>query len=110
MIVAVKIYNPDKEEFMCKGGGWNKKGKSWSSLKDAKLAICPNYGYSYTEVNSEFWLFSDDGKLEKIPVYHYFIDYFERQIKESRYDSYKEKNTKRLKELTDYLKVKGKVI
>ena len=79
MIVAVKIYNPESCDFMCAGKGWNKKGKSWSSLRDAKLAVCPNYGFSYKEAKSEFWLFYDDGKLEKIPVYDYFIEYFERK-------------------------------
>lgn len=85
MVLAVKIYNPETKDFMKKGKAWSEKGKSWSSLRNAKLAICPNYGYSYKELVSEFWLFSDDGTVEKIPVSNYFIDYFKRESKKKYY-------------------------
>ena len=106
MIVAVKIYCPLTEEFMGKGGYWNKKGKSWSCLKDAKLAICPNYGFNEKETCSEFWLFSDDGTLQKQPVSDYFIDYFERQIKEAIFEESRYKYRNALNLIQQYIKLK----
>lgn len=106
MIVAVKIYCPLTEEFMKKGGGWNKKGKSWSYLKDAKLAICPNYGFDEKEACSEFWLFSDDGTLQKQPVSDYFIDYFENRLKKTTNSYYRDKYSNALYLIQQYIKLK----
>lgn len=85
MVVAVKIKNRETNEYMKKGGGWNKKGKSWSCLKDAKLAICPNYGYSEKELDSDFITFDENGTVEVIPVAVYFLDYFTREARDSFY-------------------------
>lgn len=86
MILGVKIQNKETKEFYCKGGGWNKVGKVWSRLRDAKLAICPHYygwnnGIDKKELNSEFLIINDDGTQEKIPVALYFLDYFKRELK-----------------------------
>lgn len=106
MIVAVKIYCPLTEEFMTKGGGWNKKGKSWSCLKDAKLAICPNYGFSEEETCSEFWLFSDEGTLKKEPVSDYFIEFFENRLKKTTHLYYRDKYSNALNLIQQYIKLK----
>lgn len=106
MIVAVKIYCPLTEEFMTKGGGWNKKGKSWSSLKDAKLAICPNYGFNEKETCSEFWLFSDEGTLKKEPVSDYFIEFFTKRLRETESDYYRNKCCQSLNLIKQFLQLK----
>lgn len=84
MILGVKIQNRETKEFMRKGCGWSKIGKVWSTLRDAKLAICPHYyagGISEKELNSDFLIINDDGTIEKTPVAVYFMDYFKRKLK-----------------------------
>ena len=104
MIVAVNIYCPLTEEFMTKGGGWNKKGKSWSCLKDAKLAICPKYGFNEKKTCSVFWLFSDEGTLKKEPVSDYFTDFFTKKLKETKSDYNINKYCQSLKLIEQYIK------
>ena len=45
MVIGVKIKDRKTSDYMTKGKGWNKKGKTWSCLRDAKLAVCPSYMY-----------------------------------------------------------------
>ena len=86
MILAVKIQNRETGEFYCKGGGFGKKGKAWSTLGYAKLAICPSTycyanGVDIKELNSDFIIINDDGTINKEPVAVYFLDYFQRNKK-----------------------------
>ncbi len=86
MVLAVKIQNRETGEYYCKGGGFGKKGKAWSTLGYAKLAICPSsYSFArninYKELNSDFIIINDDGTIEKKPVALYFLDYLTRELK-----------------------------
>lgn len=105
MVLAVKIQNKETGEFYCKGGGFGKKGKAWTTLGYAKLAICPKYyryGIDNKELNSDFIIINDDGTIEKMPVALYFLDYFTRELKHS-YD--KEGIQNIIKQITEYCKL-----
>ena len=68
MILAVKIQNRETGEYYYKGGEFGKKGKVWSTLGYAKLAICPSSfarNINYKELNSDFIIINDDGTIEK---------------------------------------------
>lgn len=71
-------------------------GKTWATLRHAKLAICPHYlsdfndiQYYERELNSDFIIITDNG-TKKIPVATYFIDYLTRNNKKYIVDEIKE--------------------
>lgn len=71
-------------------------GKTWATLRHAKLAICPHYlsdfndiQYYEKELNSDFIIITDNG-IKKIPVATYFIDYLTRNNKKYIVDKIKE--------------------
>ena len=105
MVLAVKIQNRETGEFYCKGGGFGKKGKAWTALGYAKLAICPHSyywcGINSKDLNSDFIIMNDNGIIEKMPVALYFMDYFTRELKHS-YDKKKIKNI--IEQIKEYCK------
>lgn len=108
MILGVKIQNRITKEYMTKGGGWNKIGKVWSRLSDAKKAICP-FDYRYWEntillkgLSSDFIIINEEGIIEKMPVAIYFIEYFQRELKRT---NRKELVQQYLNQIKQYCKV-----
>lgn len=113
MVIAVKIKNRETEEFRRAGWycSWGKVGKSWVRLRDAKLAVCPDYWHCnqygdfikayQKELESDFIIFHDDGKTEEIPVATYFIEKLTRETDEG-YGS--ERAERALKEVKQYCK------
>lgn len=88
-ILAVKIQNRKTKEFYCKGGGFGKKGKAWTTLGYAKTAVYPKcYWLDHQkksfierykeELNSDFLVITDKGTYT-IPVASYFVDYLTRE-------------------------------
>ena len=116
MVIGVKIRNRKTGEFRPKGfcTVWNKKGKTWASLRDAKLSVCPSYwGYEEygdfvkcykKELDSDFIIFNDDGTSEKIPVLEYYIERIQKKI-DKHYIGY-ELLEQILKEIKEYCKIK----
>ena len=112
MVIGVKIKNRKTGKFRTAGsyGGWNKIGKTWSNLKNAKLAVCPNY-WDYTqnfieaykrEIDSDFLIFNDDGTSKIMPVAQYFIEKLTEEYKEGGYGA--ERAEIALKEVKQYCK------
>ena len=84
MVIGVKIKDRKTSDYMTKGKGWNKKGKTWSCLRDAKLAVCPSCMYvNGKELTADFLIFEDNGSMKIIPVATYIIDYLIREAEHS---------------------------
>lgn len=112
MVIGVKIKNRKTGKFRTAGsyGGWTKIGKTWSNLKNAKLAVCPSY-WDYThnffkayqnEMDSDFLIFNDDGTSRIMPVAQYFIEGLTKEVSRQGYGY--EKAEKALKEVKKYCK------
>ena len=112
MVIGVKIKNRKTGKFRTAGycGGWNKIGKTWSNLKNAKLAVCPNY-WDYTqnfieayqrEIDSDFLIFNDDETSKIMPVAQYFIESLIKEVNRQGYGYEKAENA--LKEVKKYCK------
>ncbi len=113
MVIAVKIRNRITGEFKRAGSyrSWNKTGKSWVRLRDAKLAVCPDHWYcnnkgDFTsryrlELDSDFLVFNDDGTSKVIPVAQYFVERLTREC-DGGYGS--DRAERALKEVLEYCK------
>lgn len=113
MVIAVKIKNRKTGEYRTKGWYccWNKLGKSWIRLRDAKLAVCPDHWYCnqygdfikayQKELESDFIVFNDDGTSKIIPVAQYFIERLTRET-DGGYGS--DRAERALKEVKQYCK------
>ncbi len=116
MVIAVKIKNRVTGEFRPKGfcSFWNKTGKSWTSLRNAKLAVCPDFWNCdkcgdfikkyQKELESDFWIFHDNGVKEIIPVARYFIEKLTKEV-EGSYGS--ERAKRALEDVKQYCKDKN---
>lgn len=84
-MLGVKIQNRTTGKYARKGiAGWSEKGKVWSDLRDAKLAICPTWWHHKEQImedrlNADFVIIDDDGKVTKQPCAIYILDYLKRQ-------------------------------
>lgn len=112
MVIGVKIKNRKTGEFRPAGYcvRWNKIGKTWSNLRNAKLSICPSY-WNYkqygdfiksyqNELDSDFLVFKDDGTSETIPVAKYYIERLTKEV--NRHGYCYEKVEKVLNEVKEY--------
>ena len=91
MILGVKILNRKTGKYRRAGWycSWNKVGKTWSRLRDAKLSVCPDTWYcnqkgdfirAYEkELNSDFIIINDDGTTETMPIAKYYIERLTRE-------------------------------
>lgn len=114
MVIGVKIKNRKTGEFRTAGSysHWNKTGKTWSNLKNAKLSVCPNHwnckqngGFikAYqNELDSDFLIFNDNGTSEIIPVAQYFIEKLTKEYEEGGYGAERAEMT--VKEVKQYCK------
>lgn len=84
-MLGVKIQNRNTKKYATKGiNSWNERGKVWSTLRDAKLAICPKWWrykchIDYNLLNSDFIIVNDDATIEKEPCINYILDYLNRE-------------------------------
>lgn len=112
MVIGVKIKDRKTGEFRQTGSysRYNKIGKTWSNLRNAKLSVCPSY-WNYKqygdfiklyqkELDSDFLVFKDNGTLEIIPVAKYYVEKLTKEVERHEYGY--EKVEKALNEIKEY--------